>query len=79
MANTTTQSRHRNDDSRSPFGTQNAGPYAIIRMHFAKEEEEVYLPLLDARLAPADAEEMFHAMYESARASGLAHRPPEHH
>ena len=39
----------------------------------------MYLPLLDAGLAPAEAEGMFHAMHESARASGLAHRPPDHH
>lgn len=37
----------------------------------------MYLPLLDAGLAPAEAEEMFRAMHESARASGLAHRPPD--
>lgn len=54
------------------------GLYAIIRLHFAKEEE-VYLPLLDAGLAKAEADEMFHAMHESARASSSAHEAPEDH
>lgn len=37
------------------------GLYAVIRLHFAKEEE-VYLPLLDAALTPAEADEMFERM-----------------
>lgn len=41
------------------------GLYALLKVHFAKEEE-VYLPLLDARLAPAAAEEMFSAMHQAA-------------
>jgi iron-sulfur cluster repair protein YtfE (RIC family) len=53
------------------------GLYAIIRLHFAKEEE-IYLPLLDAGLAPADADEMFHAMHEHVHASGSATHAPEH-
>ena len=43
------------------------GLYAIIRLHFAKEEE-LYLPVLDAGLAPEDAEAMFRAMHASAHA-----------
>ena len=35
--------------------------YALVKVHFAKEEE-VYLPLLDATLAPEAASEMFAAM-----------------
>jgi hemerythrin-like domain-containing protein len=37
------------------------GLYAILKLHFAKEEE-VYLPLLDARLTPDEAHQMFEAM-----------------
>ena len=40
--------------------------YALVRVHFAKEEE-VYLPLLDARLAPEEAERMFEAMHQAAK------------
>ncbi len=52
------------------------GLYAVVRLHFAKEEE-VYLPLLDARLAPEDARHMFQAMEQAAgaakaRAAGTA-------
>ena len=41
------------------------GLYALVKVHFAKEEE-IYLPLLDARLTPAEASEMFEAMEEAA-------------
>lgn len=44
------------------------GLYALVRVHFAKEEE-VYLPLLDARLSPAEAKPMFAAMEEAAEAA----------
>jgi hemerythrin-like domain-containing protein len=54
------------------------GLYAIIRLHFDKEEE-VYLPLLDAGLALAEADDMFRAMHESVSAGGSAPHPAEHH
>jgi iron-sulfur cluster repair protein YtfE (RIC family) len=41
------------------------GLYAVIALHFAKEEE-VYLPLLDARLTEAEAQEMFQRMEHAA-------------
>lgn len=41
------------------------GLYALVKVHFAKEEE-VYLPLLDARLTPAEAGQMFKAMEAAA-------------
>jgi iron-sulfur cluster repair protein YtfE (RIC family) len=41
------------------------GLYAIIRLHFAKEEE-VYLPVLDAKLTADAATEMFKAMHGAA-------------
>lgn len=41
------------------------GLYAVVRLHFAKEEE-VYLPALDAGMSPEDASEMFRAMHEAA-------------
>jgi iron-sulfur cluster repair protein YtfE (RIC family) len=41
------------------------GLYAMIRLHFAKEEE-IYLPLLDAGLTAAQAQEMFTAMHTAA-------------
>jgi iron-sulfur cluster repair protein YtfE (RIC family) len=37
------------------------GLHAIIQLHFAKEEE-LYLPLLDAGLTQAEADDMFRAM-----------------
>jgi iron-sulfur cluster repair protein YtfE (RIC family) len=54
------------------------GLYAVIRLHFAKEEE-LYLPLLDAGLGSAEAAEMFRAMHESAHSSGSADHEPAHH
>lgn len=40
------------------------GLYAVVGLHFAKEEE--YLPLLDERLPEAEAREMFRAMEAAA-------------
>ncbi len=40
--------------------------YAIVKLHFAKEEE-IYLPLLDARLTPGEAQELFEAMETAAK------------
>jgi ADP-ribosylglycohydrolase len=42
--------------------------YALVRVHFAKEEE-VYLPLLDARLNADEA----HAMFEAMEAAAARH------
>lgn len=42
------------------------GLYALLKVHFAKEEE-VYLPLLDARLSPAEAQRMFQSMETAAQ------------
>ena len=41
------------------------GLYALVKVHFAKEEE-VYLPILDVRLSLEDAREMFDAMENAA-------------
>jgi iron-sulfur cluster repair protein YtfE (RIC family) len=41
------------------------GVYALVKVHFAKEEE-VYLPILDQRLTPESAHEMFEAMEAAA-------------
>jgi len=41
------------------------GLYTLVSVHFAKEEE-VYLPLLDARLGADEAREMFAAMEAAA-------------
>ncbi len=41
------------------------GVYALVRVHFSKEEE-VYLPILDQRLTPQAAQEMFAAMEDAA-------------
>jgi hemerythrin-like domain-containing protein len=52
------------------------GLHAIIKLHFAKEEE-VYLPLLDARLSASEARTMFEAMEAAAgraKASSLPRR-----
>jgi len=49
------------------------GAYALIKVHFAKEEE-IYLPILDQRLTPTSAQEMFQAMETAAdKAKHLAH------
>jgi iron-sulfur cluster repair protein YtfE (RIC family) len=41
------------------------GVYGLVKVHFAKEEE-VYLPILDQRLTPESAQEMFEAMEAAA-------------
>jgi iron-sulfur cluster repair protein YtfE (RIC family) len=41
------------------------GLYALIKVHFAKEEE-VYLPLLEARLTGKETRELFAAMEHAA-------------
>lgn len=49
------------------------GVYALVKLHFAKEEE-VYLPILDQRLTPESAQEMFEAMEDAAhKAKHAAH------
>ncbi|MBN2624153.1 MAG: hemerythrin domain-containing protein, partial [Acidimicrobiales bacterium] len=47
------------------------GLHALVSVHFAKEEE-VYLPMLEARLTDAEAHEMFAAMHGD-------HEHHEHH
>jgi len=42
------------------------GLYAVVKVHFAKEEE-VYLPILEAHLSPQEAHRMFEAMEEAAK------------
>lgn len=41
------------------------GLYALVKVHFAKEEE-IYLPILDARLTSEEAQSMFEALEEAA-------------
>lgn len=49
------------------------GLYALVKVHFAKEEE-VYLPLLDANLTAEEAQEMFSSMESAAKkAQEIAH------
>ena len=48
------------------------GVYALVKVHFAKEEE-VYLPILDQRLTPESAQEMFEAMETAAHKAKHAH------
>lgn len=47
------------------------GLYAVVRLHFAKEEE-VYLPLLDERLDTRDAGMVFAGMEQAAEAARRA-------
>jgi iron-sulfur cluster repair protein YtfE (RIC family) len=47
------------------------GLYALVKVHFAKEEE-IYLPLLDAKLTAEEAHTMFEAM------EAAAHEAKEH-
>jgi iron-sulfur cluster repair protein YtfE (RIC family) len=42
------------------------GLYALVKGHFAKEEE-IYLPLLDTRLTAQEAQQMFEAMEMAAQ------------
>ena len=50
------------------------GLYTLVKVHFAKEEE-VYLPILDARLTPEEAHRLFEDMEHAAHQakSALAH------
>jgi iron-sulfur cluster repair protein YtfE (RIC family) len=49
------------------------GLYALVKVHFAKEED-VYLPILDERLSPEQASDMFEAMEAAAgQAKQAAH------
>lgn len=48
------------------------GVYGLVKVHFAKEEE-VYLPLLDQRLTPEAAQEMFERMEAAAHEAKHAH------
>jgi iron-sulfur cluster repair protein YtfE (RIC family) len=48
------------------------GLYALVKVHFAKEEE-VYLPLLDARLSQDQAHAMFVAMESAAHEAKQIH------
>lgn len=42
------------------------GLYALVKVHFAKEEE-IYLPLLDEKLSAKEAHEMFEKMEAAAK------------
>jgi iron-sulfur cluster repair protein YtfE (RIC family) len=42
------------------------GLYAIIKLHLAKEEE-IYLPLLEARLGTEEVQRMFEVMKRTAQ------------
>ena len=49
------------------------GLYALVKVHFAKEEE-VYLPILEERLSLEEAKEMFETMENAAsRAKDAVH------
>ena len=48
------------------------GVYALLKIHFAKEEE-VYLPILDRGLTPEAAQEMFERMEAAAHEAKHAH------
>jgi iron-sulfur cluster repair protein YtfE (RIC family) len=41
------------------------GLHHLVKVHFAKEEE-VYLPILDARLTETEAHQMFHDMHAAS-------------
>lgn len=47
------------------------GLYALVKVHFAKEEE-VYLPILEERLTAEEATRMFEAMENAASHAKLA-------
>ena len=49
------------------------GVYALVKVHFAKEEE-VYLPILDQRLTPEAAQKMFERMESAAHEAKHAAR-----
>lgn len=42
------------------------GLYALVAVHFAKEED-IYLPLLDTRLTAQEAQQMFEEMERAAQ------------
>ena len=48
------------------------GVYGLVKVHFAKEEE-VYLPILDQRLTPEAAQEMFERMEAAAHEAKQVH------
>jgi len=48
------------------------GLYALVKVHFAKEEE-IYLPILDERLSESDAHKMFEAMGHAAHEAKAAY------
>lgn len=48
------------------------GVYALLKVHFAKEEE-VYLPILDRRLTPEAAQEMFERLEAAAHEAKHVH------
>jgi hypothetical protein len=49
------------------------GLYALVKVHFAKDEE-AYLPILEERLTAEEAREMFEAMESAAgRAKHAVH------
>jgi iron-sulfur cluster repair protein YtfE (RIC family) len=50
------------------------GLYALVKVHFAKEEE-VYLPLLEERMTVEEATKMFEAMEHAASHAKLAVQP----
>jgi hypothetical protein len=50
------------------------GVYALVKVHFAKEEE-VYLPILEERLSFEQAKELFEAMEKAAGQAKLALHP----
>ncbi len=56
---------HLNDSQVAGLRRVLYGLYTLLQLHFAKEEE-IYLPLLDARLAPVEASQMFEAMEAAA-------------
>src|SRR4030042_1671323 len=49
------------------------GLYALVKLHFAKEEE-IFLPLLDTKLSAEEAQEMFEAM-DAAANEAKSHLP----
>jgi iron-sulfur cluster repair protein YtfE (RIC family) len=50
------------------------GLYAVVVLHFAKEEE-IYLPLLERGLSESEARDMFQAMHDAA---AKGRREPAH-
>ncbi|MEB2289307.1 MAG: hemerythrin domain-containing protein [Anaerolineae bacterium] len=48
------------------------GLYALVKVHFAKEEE-VYLPLLDAQMSAEEARQLFEKMEAAAQEARTRH------